>query len=627
MARLGFAFSRLTLADVTRDRRGSTLAMMAVGLIPAVAALGSAIDMGRMYVVKSQLQAGVDAAALAGARAFEISAAVPEGRDAQVDAYFGGNFATGYMGTTNLRLTKTFTVVNDRNTTNISAAVVVPMTFMRIFGLDQQEVIATAQAENQPHPLEVMLILDNTGSLSTMLPPDKNGVVQTRMAALKSASKSFFDILYQGAPTRSDLALGMITYAVTVNVGDLLTSWKTASVEQQFGFNDPLMYATLGKWPANTLAWKGCVMADSTIKTMSTNLAIKDAGAWDIGRSLPGEGTHPPLKPWFVPPFWVPKDNAAAKASPTSLYYKFHNGDAGYNLYKLNATYADQMLNPDKYGYADTSPYRRWFYQFYIGLNNGAGANANDDVITTTSGGYYNPSTMAGQPFLINYARMPYFADWKTATTGQVNPRGGMYSAAWNVDRTDPPNPNWTCPEPAVPVAYGRPKSFYYDQIDQKNGAIYPANGTLHHAGLLWGYRLLVRDDVFTRAAPARSEAPKRAIVFMTDGETGAPVGGNGAIDRGWSFYGNYADSPISAAANGMKAATELRFAKVCRAIQNEPNPPKVYIISLTTTDTATLNMFETCAPGHVYRTADTASLKAAFDDVASELVDLHLVK
>ena len=96
-------------AGLWRNRRGSTIAMMAAGLIPVIAALGSAIDTGRIYVVKSQLQAGADAAALAGARAYEVTTAAPNGRDAQAKAYFDGNFPSGYMGSTQLVVTPTFT--------------------------------------------------------------------------------------------------------------------------------------------------------------------------------------------------------------------------------------------------------------------------------------------------------------------------------------------------------------------------------------------------------------------------------------------------------------------------------------------------------------------------------------
>jgi len=84
---LGGALRRLR-----SNRRGSAIAMMAAGLIPAIAALGSAIDAGRIYIVKSQLQTGVDAAALAGARAFSVSGTASNSRESQVAAYFRGNF-------------------------------------------------------------------------------------------------------------------------------------------------------------------------------------------------------------------------------------------------------------------------------------------------------------------------------------------------------------------------------------------------------------------------------------------------------------------------------------------------------------------------------------------------------
>ena len=36
---------------------------------------------------------------------------------------------------------------------------------------------------------------------------------------------------------------------------------------------------------------------------------------------------------------------------------------------------------------------------------------------------------------------------------------------------------------------------------------------------------------------------------------------------------------------------------------------------------------FNNCAPGRVYRTSSTDELRRAFQDVAAELVDLHLIQ
>ncbi|WP_271300263.1 TadE/TadG family type IV pilus assembly protein [Sphingomonas sp. CV7422] len=622
-----------------RDRRGSAITLMVVGLIPGIAALGSAIDTGRVYIVKSQLQAGVDAAALAGARAFAVADTSPAGRDAQAMAYFRGNFTDGYMGTTGLIVTPTFTAIDGRNNTTVRASAIVPMSFMRAFGFDRQTVTAVARAEIQPHPLEVMMVLDNTGSLKDNLPRDANGVVKTRITALKDAAKSFLGVLYQGGTARPDLAMGMVMYDITVNVGKLLPNWQSPTViRQQFAFNDQYMAQYGGSWPANHLAWKGCVFADDSVKDLNSTLTYREPDAWDIDRTLPGEGGHPPLSPYFIPPMYVPqlaqdKATAAERALNTGGFYKVAGVEPNNNLYRLDATYADPMLNYDAYSNDfQNNPYRRWLYMMYIGLNDGAGS-AGNDVITRTDGSYYDPavapwnfSTRTGTPFKINYGRIPNFStDWKVATEYSVNPLGGSVNDGTK-NRTEFPSPNWQCPEEALPVAYGRDRSAYTTMIDQKNAAIYPANGTLHHAGLLWGYRLLVRDDVFRRTNPSR-ESPKRALVFMTDGETALGTSQNGYTDRTWTFYGNYADSPISSTPGGLTGQSERRFAKTCASLQAEANPPTVYIVALTTTDANTLSMFEKCAPGHVYRTSDAATLTAAFNDIAAELVDLHLVQ
>lgn len=632
---LAAALCRRLLAD----RRGSAIAMMVAGLIPAIAALGSAIDTGRVYVVKSQLQAGVDAAALAGARAYEIVDTSPAGRDAQALAYFRGNFIDGYMGTFALTVTPTFATIDGRNNTTVRASAIVPMSFMRAFGIGQQTVTAIARAEIQPHPLEVMMVLDNTGSLKDNLPRDANGVVKTRITALKDAAKSFLGVLYQGGTTRPDLAMGFVMYDITVNIGKLLPNWQSPTVvRQQFGFNDMYMAQYGGSWPANHLAWKGCVFADDSVKDLNATLTYREPNAWDIDRTLPGEGAHPPVSPYFIPPMYVPQISqdqatAADRAADNGSYYKVAGVEPNNNLYRLDAQYADYMLNLDAYGNNfQNNPYRRWMYMMYIGLNDGA-ASAGNDVITRTDGSYYDPAsnpwnftTRTGTAFKVNYSRIPRFAsDWKDATEYSVNPLGGSVNDGGR-NKTEWPSPNWQCPEEALPVAYNRDRSVYTNVIDQKNAAIYPANGTLHHAGLLWGYRLLVRDDVFRRTNPTR-ETPKRALVFMTDGETALGASQNGYTDRTWTFYGNYADSPISATSGGLVGQSERRFAKTCASLQAEVNPPTVYIVALTTTDANTLKMFEQCAPGHVYRTSDAATLTAAFNDIAAELVDLHLVQ
>lgn len=594
--------------------------MMAAGLIPVIAALGAGIDIGRAYMVKSQLQAGVDAGALAGARAFGVTDNSSSSRRNQACAYFEGNFSDGYLGSSTIVCDPKFETINGIYVTTMEARTNVPTTFMRLFGFEHQEVSAVAKAELQPRPLEAMVVLDDTGSMKDNL----NGG-RTRMTALKEAATDFVNILHQGASSRRDLALGFIGYDVTVNVGHLLPA---NAIEHLEGFSSGSVTAG-GAWPSNRYAWKGCVMNDTTVRDVSATRTVSEPGAWDLVRSLPGEGAHPRVRPYFVPPMYVPSRAAkdatdSHKADPADSFYRAAGVEPGNNLYKLD----DHSFGATGATYlANSAAYRQYFYDYYIGLNNGA-SNASDDVIRRPNGDYYDKA-IHGTDWVVDYSRAPNLSTlWKNPGDSIVNPKGGSVSNA-NLNTTPMPSPNWQCPEEAMPVQYGRQRSDYIDRINNKHGAIYPANGTIHHTGLLWAYRLLVRDDVFTRSNPT-NEAPRRAIVFMTDGVNEIGETQNGYTDRTFTWYGRWTSPTITASpsnANTQKTQMLRRFEKTCANIQREANPPDVYIIALVANSTAINTAFNGCAPGRVYRTSSTEELRRAFQDVAAELVDLHLIQ
>ena len=636
------------LARLARDEGGASMAIMTAALFPAIGAIGSAVDMGRLYMVRSQMQACGDAAALAGARAFNVDDGSPEDRDNQVEAYFYGNFPEDYMSVTGLTLDppntpERFRIVDDINVTTVSAQALVPMAFMQLFGVEPKLVTAVAQAEAQPRPLEVMVVLDNTGSMRANLPANSDGVVMTRMVALKESARSFVNILYQGGQERDEVALGFIAYDTTVNVGSILRS-ENIPVAPVPGFNANFTYTnpatglpatyTAPLWSAtNPLGWKGCVMADATVPNLGTDLSVQETGAWDITRTLPGEGGHPAVRPYFVPPMYVPDRKTAPTnaqmGDPSDAYYSpvlFKFVEPNNNLFRFDGADFNSAFGN---ALANSPAYRQTLYNWYIGLNQGAANNSNDVVVRNDATGSYisKQDVDGGAEYRIRYDRIPNKGAWSNPASSIVNPAGGSRDNI-NLDQTAWPSPNWQCPEPAVPVEYGRTRDFYNNHINNENGAIYPGNGTLHHAGLLWGYRLLVRDDVFQRNNPTNEE-PRRALVFMTDGQTSVATGANGFSypDRTYTWHGRFSDAAISTDAGDLAAQSERRFAKTCAALRREQNAPEVYIIALATTSAATLNMFQTCAPGRVYRTSDPDQLRQAFDDIASELVDLHLVE
>ena len=57
------------LSALRKDVTGNTLAIMAAAMIPIIGFTGSAIDMGRLYVIKVRMQQACDAGVLAGRKA------------------------------------------------------------------------------------------------------------------------------------------------------------------------------------------------------------------------------------------------------------------------------------------------------------------------------------------------------------------------------------------------------------------------------------------------------------------------------------------------------------------------------------------------------------------------------
>jgi Flp pilus assembly protein TadG len=164
---------------IRRDLRGESAAIFAAAMVPTVAATGAAVDISRAYYARSQLQAAVDAATVAGAKFF-----YQESRDSEIERYFHANFPEGHMGTNDTELTITPESVPDRDTSReqkltITARAEIPSMFMQVFGVDTVPVSAYAEAARRETGLEVVLVLDNTGSMAT----NDAGGGQTRIAS------------------------------------------------------------------------------------------------------------------------------------------------------------------------------------------------------------------------------------------------------------------------------------------------------------------------------------------------------------------------------------------------------------------------------------------------------------
>ncbi|MBB6122474.1 pilus assembly protein TadG-related protein [Sphingobium subterraneum] len=213
------------------------MAMTAAAIFPMMGLIGAAVDMGRVYAVKSRLQAGCDAGALAGRRTMGTGQWSDNSGLANTVALktFDLNFPSGTFGSD--APTRSFT--ESDGTVTGTATVAVPMTLMRLFDKPTKTITVTCDGQMRIPNTDVMFVLDNSGSMSQVIPGDTTG--RTKIVGLRLAIKCFYEALAKrniddvthdecgtdadpsgGLSSQVQLRFGFVNYDHMVNVGKLL---------------------------------------------------------------------------------------------------------------------------------------------------------------------------------------------------------------------------------------------------------------------------------------------------------------------------------------------------------------------------------------------------------------------
>ncbi|HYZ47284.1 MAG TPA: pilus assembly protein TadG-related protein, partial [Sphingomonas sp.] len=228
------------LQRLARNAAGNTAAIMGAALIPLLGFTGAAVDTARLYVVKVRLQQACDAGALAG-RKMMTGTSLDDAAKAQAQAFFKNNFRSGWFSTTNAQFTATDT--NDGQVQG-TASVSVPVTLMSIFGSGAETLTATCEARKEIGDVDVMFVLDTTGSMSCAPSASATcvGSTQTytrpdgttgyyaqeqsgsKISALRQAVLDFYDALQSAADPTTHIRYGFVPYTSVVNIGKDLPS-------------------------------------------------------------------------------------------------------------------------------------------------------------------------------------------------------------------------------------------------------------------------------------------------------------------------------------------------------------------------------------------------------------------
>jgi len=238
----GPARFRRLISDLKSDETAGMMPIIALSAVALVAAAGIAVDAARAIYVKDILQRSVDAAGLAAGHALD-----PDDSLADAQEFFDANFESA-LGVANQG--QMIAVPSaDGDVISITGSANLNATFMRIFGFDSLSVEATAEITRDTRGMELVLVMDNTGSMDFAVSDSDS---TRRIDALLPAARNLVNIVYGDADENPNLWVSVVPFVATVNVGSNQTNFLSAAGQQRIVDGD---YSTAG--------WKGCVLARS----------------------------------------------------------------------------------------------------------------------------------------------------------------------------------------------------------------------------------------------------------------------------------------------------------------------------------------------------------------------------
>jgi hypothetical protein len=208
-----------TLKRFHNDERGVIAMMFCLFSFVLFWCVGLAVDGARAYATSSRMARAVDAASLAGARGMRLGGLSD---DADVKAltiqYFRSNYEATGGDFGKIEQPIFVDVKRDEGSVEIITKAKVPTIFGAIGGINDINVGKHSIAVFSATDLEISLQLDLTGSMSA----ESGTPGESKLDALKLATKDFIDVLLPDAPTAQKVRIGLAPFDAGVNAGPYL---------------------------------------------------------------------------------------------------------------------------------------------------------------------------------------------------------------------------------------------------------------------------------------------------------------------------------------------------------------------------------------------------------------------
>lgn len=638
-----YGLVKLHISALTSDCRGGVAIVFALAIIPLIAAAGAALDYSRATSARTSLQNAVDSAALTAAT---LNNATADAR--KVVAETVANAALPDFARKGIVPRYTVTEA-EAGAIRVDGEAHVPMSLMRVVGFETMKVGVTATAM-PPSEAEVALVLDTTGSM------------RNDMGALRATAANFVNTLFGAAPSGS-LRMSVVPYVAAVNPGrTFLMASGAVDVE---GNN---------RWHANNMR-----------RRHIANLAncISNPFANPPPPRPPSTGPRPPSPPRPPAPPPPPPPPSERETSVPGLFQLPSLAKVAQELFGIGEAQAQARRTPNT-----NTPLGYWQYQILppysatgnpITVNIPIGFEAGP-LAPGTACRVYNPSYInhldlfervvtpwkgcvearpngldvrEDPPVSADSRFVPYFWPDERGQRNQNNfsnsyknevPQmpgftGGNqhWLSILKYDRNEPARivdnqpttygPNAACPDEVLPLTSDR------DAVISRIASLrhYFGGGTISSEGLMWGWRTLSPQQPYAMGRPYGEG--RKFIVLMTDGENMISANANSSTSD-YTAYGFLWQNRLGSGGNQNAAGFSNAAVALDNRMTEACNGAKARGITVVTilfreTSARAINNVRDCAsrPDLFYRAADGAALDAAFQNIASQISNLRLVR
>lgn len=568
-----------------KDTRGNIAMMFGILAIPLIATTGAAVDYSRAYEQRMIVQDALDAAALAANRLIGFGSA--EEIRAEAEAFFQSNVAG------RLDLDHDFNIVIDGGTVTLTTRLKVPTKFLGLVGIKDIGFQVTSRTIAGAATYEVVLVLDNSGSMSG-----------SKITTLRQAATNLINSLFElsiSNPAPDPVRVGIVPFAASVNVGP--------------GYSNAAWMDTLGVSPRSPI-------------NFTTDLAERAADP----TLVIAPNTYGTFTNRFA--LWNTLNNVTWRGCVEARPYPYDVTDALPAL-SIPATLFVPMFAPDNPGTVGET--RNGFVNSWLGDNGGScsGTTPTRLVTTTTT---YPPCT--GNPNSNGYrtcvANNPLHGQTVTTTSTvavplddrQLQERVCKYTnvSVGTSYRGAGQGPNLNCTTTAV-QALSNDRAVVIAQINAMQ-----ANGyTNIEEGVMWGWRALSPTAPFTEGREYSVVGNRKILIVMTDGANTYST--NSSINR--SFYSAFSFikhgflGTTSNNQNTVVSRMNDRTIEACNNIRNTEIIVYTIAFEIPATDQAAIDILRDCAsdPAKAFQSNNQTELLAAFQLIGQDIATLRIAE